>query len=330
MSIQTAIVTPAHAGAQSAHARPDTLGSRVRGNDEGRAPAILFSRDKQVRFLEALALWGSARAACRNACVSHQTVYRHRRASRDFALAWDAAVLVARPQVEEVLADRALNGIEEVVYYHGEEVARRRRYDSRLLLAHLARLDRAEESNDILDVAHDFDAALERLRRGEPIDPHADDDDGDDARAIYGERWEDESLPFPERAELYQRWLEAQDADAEDDEDEDGDEDEDEDEDEDDDALPDPLGPSYDDEDADEHETEEPVDASLYVRKDLSQDRVTPVTPVTLQQDDAERPAALEPAAAAETCAPVPRFRAPAMPIRDGRCAAYRNGAYRG
>jgi hypothetical protein len=286
---------------------------------EGARFQTLFSRDKQVRFLEALALWGSARAACRNACVSHQTVYRHRRASRDFALAWDAAVLVARPQVEEVLADRALNGIEEVVYYHGEEVARRRRYDSRLLLAHLARLDRAEESNDILDVAHDFDAALERLRRGEPIDPPADDYD-DDAHVIYGEKWEDESLPFPERAELYQRWLEAQDADAEDDEDEDGEGDED------DDALPDPFGPPSDDED----ETEEPVDASLYVRKDLPQDRVTPVTPVTLQQDDAERPAASEPVADSEPCAPMPRFRAPAMPIRDGRCAAYRNGAYRG
>ena len=51
----------------------------------------------------------------------------------------------SRAHAEEVLADRALNGVEETVFYHGEEVATRTRYDARLLLAHLARLDAKAE-----------------------------------------------------------------------------------------------------------------------------------------------------------------------------------------
>lgn len=184
--------------------------------------AYHFSREKQVRFLEALALWGSVRAACRAVPVAPQTVYRARRSDADFALAWDAAVLAARPHVEDVLADRALNGVEEPVFYHGEEVARRRRYDGRLLLAHLARLDRAEDCGEVRAVAGDFDAALERLRRGEPVAPASDNDADDADRALArwhgGEPWLDESLPFTERVLLY---LEHVGEPADDDEDED-------------------------------------------------------------------------------------------------------------
>jgi hypothetical protein len=130
-----------------------------------------FSRERQVRFLEALAVWGNVRAACRAASIAPQTAYRQRRACREFSLGWQAALLAARPQVEDVLADRALNGTEEVVWYHGEEAGRRRRYDGRLLLAHLGRLDRIEESAEAAAVVADFDAALERLGRGEGVSP---------------------------------------------------------------------------------------------------------------------------------------------------------------
>jgi hypothetical protein len=52
------------------------------------------------------------------------------------------------------------------VFYHGEEVARRRRYDSRLLLAHLARLDRLCEARADAGEAEDFDDLLAQL--GDP------------------------------------------------------------------------------------------------------------------------------------------------------------------
>ena len=122
-----------------------------------------FSRDDQAVFLDTLAQWGNVTAAARVARVSRSTAYRMRRSCPRFKKMWDAALLLARPQVEAVLADRALNGTEESVYYHGEEVATRVRYDARLLLAHLARLDRLEDTRTIRQTAEGFDWELAKL-----------------------------------------------------------------------------------------------------------------------------------------------------------------------
>lgn len=129
----------------------------------------IFSPRRQADFLASLALNGNVRLACRAAAVSAQTAYRARRASLAFARAWDAALLAARDHAEQVLADRAINGVEEAVFYHGEEVARRRRYDSRLLLAHLARLDKLAERAEIADALPLLDDQIEGLRRGEAL-----------------------------------------------------------------------------------------------------------------------------------------------------------------
>ncbi|WP_232495994.1 hypothetical protein [Novosphingobium kaempferiae] len=73
--------------------------------------------------------------------MSRTSAYLLRRRDAAFARAWQAALVQARRHVEEVLATRALDGVEEAVWFRGELVGTRRRYDSRLLLAHLARLD---------------------------------------------------------------------------------------------------------------------------------------------------------------------------------------------
>jgi hypothetical protein len=104
--------------------------------------------------------------------VSRSAAYRMRRECLLFSELWDAALLHARPMVEEVLADRALNGTQETVFYHGEEVATRTRYDSRLLLAHLGRLDRLERDPHVVEASYGFDRQLEALgkapERGRP------------------------------------------------------------------------------------------------------------------------------------------------------------------
>ena len=127
---------------------------------------IVFSPQRQAEFLQSLQLLGNVRLAARAARVSAQTAYRARRGSAAFAQMWDAALLAARAHAEQVLADRALNGWEEAVFYHGEEVARRRRYSDRLLLAHLARLDRLEAQPAIAAGLAGLDAAIERLAGG--------------------------------------------------------------------------------------------------------------------------------------------------------------------
>jgi hypothetical protein len=141
--------------------------------------------EKQARFVEVLAQWGNVRAAAAQAGVSRAHCYRMRRASPEFRKMWDAALVLARPQVEEVLADRAMNGIVETVYYHGEEVSTRIRYDARLLLAHLARLDRVEDGYGVRAAVTDFDERLAELRAARPAIDWADADaqDGEDSAA---------------------------------------------------------------------------------------------------------------------------------------------------
>lgn len=147
----------------------DTGFTDTTATSEGGRFTVLTAR-RQGEFLKHLQLFGNVRLAARAAGVSAQTVYRARRASRGFALAWDAALLAARSYAEATLADRALSGTEEIVFYHGEEVARRQRYDSRLLLAHLARLDRMEERADLAAALPLLDQCVAALGRGEDID----------------------------------------------------------------------------------------------------------------------------------------------------------------
>ena len=124
-------------------------------------PQTLFTRQRQAVFLQLLADSGEVRVAARAAAVSHQTVYRMRRACAYFKQGWDAALIVAREKAEEALASRAMHGVEEEVFYHGEVVATRRRYDSRLLLAHLGRLDRLAQSEDVAALSDRFDAVID-------------------------------------------------------------------------------------------------------------------------------------------------------------------------
>ena len=129
----------------------------------------VFSPERQADFLASLQLGGNVRAACRVACVSAQTAYRARRASRAFSKAWDAALVAARDRAEEVLANRAIDGVEEPVFYHGEEIARRRRYSDRLLLAYLARLDRMAERPGAAQALAALDDQIDALRLGTPL-----------------------------------------------------------------------------------------------------------------------------------------------------------------
>ena len=129
-------------------------------------PAGDFTRARQVEFLHALADCGAVRAASSAVGISYRTVYRERRASPGFRRAWDAALISARALHQDVLATRAIDGVEEVVWFRGEEVGRRVRYSDRLLLAHLARLDKLTEDARARAFADDIEGALERFAAG--------------------------------------------------------------------------------------------------------------------------------------------------------------------
>ena len=155
------------------------------------SPEGLFTRERQVVFLHALAATGAVRSAAARSGVSHQTAYRERLASAAFRRAWDAALLAARCHAEEVLSCRAIDGVEEQGWYHGEVVATRRRFDTRLLLAHLARLDRLTADAKVEAFAGDFEAALDRFGEGS-------DTPEDDPGKISPGQWSNRSTPEPE------------------------------------------------------------------------------------------------------------------------------------
>ena len=162
---------------------------------EGAGPHTIFTPRAQGEFLKSLQLGGNVRLACRAARVSSQTAYRARRRSPALARAWDAALLAARAHAEATLAERALEGVEEAVFYHGEEVARRRRYDSRLLLAHLARLDRMAERPEVQAALALLDAQIEGLEAGVELrDPAP---DPAPAREPSREHSQDRAPPAP-------------------------------------------------------------------------------------------------------------------------------------
>ena len=104
-----------------------------------------WTPEARVRFLEHLASKGNVRAACARVGLSAEAAYRLRRRDPLFARGWAAATVMARAASEDALATRALDGVEEPVFYRGEQIGVRQRYDTRLLLAHLARLDRMVE-----------------------------------------------------------------------------------------------------------------------------------------------------------------------------------------
>ena len=124
-----------------------------------REPFLTPSR--KLRFLDELSRNGNVRVAAGRVGVSRSAVYLAQRRDAAFAAGWRAALVRARDHAEAVLAERALEGVEEQVFYCGELVGSRRRYDSRLLLAHLARLDRlcAEDARAVDDAAR-FDAVI--------------------------------------------------------------------------------------------------------------------------------------------------------------------------
>jgi hypothetical protein len=106
--------------------------------------------------------------------LSHQSGYCAKRRDRVFKAGWDAALVLAREVAAQALATRALDGTPEAVWFKGEQVGTKVRYDSRLLLAHLARLDKAAEETEAGELAERFDELVARVAGEEPAEDLAD------------------------------------------------------------------------------------------------------------------------------------------------------------
>jgi hypothetical protein len=106
-----------------------------------------WTPDRERLFLDTLAQTGVVADACRAVGISRDSAYgyRKRAAGRVFALAWDAAILISRRVIADDVICRARHGVVDRIYKDGQLVAERHRYDNRLTMAVLTRLDRLAE-----------------------------------------------------------------------------------------------------------------------------------------------------------------------------------------
>jgi len=127
-----------------------------------------WTEARRVQFLHTLAQQGNVRAACARVGLSREAAYTLRRRDPAFARGWAAAMVLANDAAGEELATRAMDGIEEEVWSRGEVVGTRRKFDTRLFLAHLARLDKAAGCAKARADAARFDELLAVIG-GEPV-----------------------------------------------------------------------------------------------------------------------------------------------------------------
>ena len=128
---------------------PDTLAdlvSRIGPEQERKDGWSPFSRRL---FLQVLADTGRVSTASEYTGLTRQSAYALRARDPVFAAGWDAACELARAPLADALYEKALDGVTDTITKDGAVVATRHRFDSRLSMAVLNRLDkrcdRAEE-----------------------------------------------------------------------------------------------------------------------------------------------------------------------------------------
>lgn len=140
-----------------------------------------WSLDKQVGFLRALSATHSVTEAAQSVGMARQSAYRlrSRLKGQAFDLAWEVAFHHSYDVLAHAALERALNGVEVPVYYQGEKIDTYRRYDERLTVALLGRQTMGGNpafgrwGASAEKQARAFDALLDRIAAGEPIDTGA-------------------------------------------------------------------------------------------------------------------------------------------------------------
>jgi len=95
-----------------------------------------WTEDRQRRFIEALSVTGSVKAAAHRVNMTPEGAYLLRRhpEAGEFRAAWEAALALGVQQLEDVALERALHGTEVPVYSYGKLVGSRIKHNDRLLM----------------------------------------------------------------------------------------------------------------------------------------------------------------------------------------------------
>ena len=128
-----------------------------------------WSQAMRGRFIEVLADSCNVSLAARTIKRSISNVYKQRTINADFRSAWDQALAIGYAQLEMMMLERALHGVEKTVVLKSGETKVMREYSDRVALA-LLRLHRvnavaAEEGIDDEDYQEACARIIERLAR---------------------------------------------------------------------------------------------------------------------------------------------------------------------
>jgi hypothetical protein len=95
-----------------------------------------WTPERQVAFIEALAECGCVDSACRRVGISTTAAYalRGQVRAQSFRLAWDMALDHAIQRLSDAAYSRAIHGVVQPIFYKGEQIGERRRYDERLTM----------------------------------------------------------------------------------------------------------------------------------------------------------------------------------------------------
>ena len=109
---------------------PEFTTAPVRPRHDGWTPA------RQVAFIQALADTACVDEAARRVGMSRESCYtlRRRPGAASFRQAWDVALDHAITRLADAALGRALHGTATPVFYKGEQIGERRRYDERLTM----------------------------------------------------------------------------------------------------------------------------------------------------------------------------------------------------
>jgi len=104
------------------------------------ANRVKFTSETKKAFLKALEHDGNVSRVCKAVGISNRCVYNHYQDEPEFREAWDQAVEIAIDGLEREAWRRAVEGVEEDVFYNGEVVGKKKRYSDylmgRMLSAH--------------------------------------------------------------------------------------------------------------------------------------------------------------------------------------------------
>lgn len=97
--------------------------------------------------------------ACELSGLSRKSAYDHRREDEEFAADWEDALDVSMDLLEEEARRRALEGVEEPVFYQGESCGLVRKYSDTLLIF-LLKGGRPEKFRERHEVKHEAGGSL--------------------------------------------------------------------------------------------------------------------------------------------------------------------------